>query len=370
MTLETVKSDVIQAIEAKFGRLDRRIDELEAAADRNFTGGRESKSIGRLVIENAEFKAFAERPRKGAVEVPVKTFFPGELKTTITSTAVGSSTPGILVPSRVPGIVKPGVRRNRVRDLIPRFTTSNNAVEFVKENVFTSNASPQVEGSAKQESALTFTIDYENVRTIAHWIPASRQILDDLPQLQAYIEQRLIDGLMDEEDKQILSGDGTGQNLSGLINEATAYNSGTYGQTGDTKVDKVLRMATQIRAQNLEASGVIMHPTDWDLVQSQKEDQPSAGSGQYLLGFGGPRGTAEPTLWGLPVATTTAMTAGTCLVGAFATHVALWDRLQAQVVISTEHSDFFTKNLVAIRAEERLALTTYRSDAVVYCSSF
>jgi len=399
-TLEDVKNDVMQAIEAqremwkqhyeelkalgapakpaleKAERALRRLDELEAAQQRNIAPNTvaETRSIGEVIIENDAFKEFAGHVRSDghirgiSLEVPVKTFFPGDFKTTITSSAVGSSTPGILVPARVPGIVKPGVRRNRMRDLIPRFTTSNNAVEFVKENVFTSNASPQVEASAKEESALTFTIDYENVRTIAHWIPASRQILDDFQGLQAYINQRLIDGLMDEEDKQILSGDATGQNLSGLTNEATAYDSSTYGQTNDTKIDKVARMIEQIEAANLTATGVVMHPTDWRLIQTLKTEERAAGTGRYLLG--GPQGVAEPTLWGLPVATTTAMTAGTALVGAFATHVALWDRQQAQVVISTEHSDYFTKNLVAIRAEERLALTTYRSDAVIYASSF
>jgi len=345
VTLETVKSDIIQAIEAKFGRLDRRIDELEAAADRNFTGGRESKSIGRTVIDNPDLRAFCENWKRGTVEVGVKTFFPGELerKTTITSSALGSSTPGILVPQRAPGIVKPGVATLRVRDLIPRFECTQNAVEFVKEDTFTNNASPQVEASAKQESALTFTIDSERVRCLAHWIPASRQALDDLPALESYISERLIDGLMDEEDAQIISGDATGQNLSGLTNGATAYDSSTYGQANDTKLDKVARMIEQMEAAKLRPSGLILNPKDWREIQTLKTEEVASGKGLYYLG--GPQAATEPVLWGVAVATTTAMTAGTAIL-LDRRFVALWDRLQAQVVISTEHADYFTKNLV------------------------
>ena len=143
-------------------------------------------------------------------------------KISFSSRAVGSSTPGILVPERMPGIVKPGVRRLRVRDLMPRFPTSNNAVEFVKENAFTNAASPTAETISKPESALTFAIDSATVKTIATWIPAAKQVLDDFAALQSYINQRLLEGLMDIEDYELVGGDGTGQHISGLTTEATA----------------------------------------------------------------------------------------------------------------------------------------------------
>jgi len=365
MSLEDVKTDIIGAVNTKFSHLSRRIDELEAGVDRHFTGGGSRDSLREALEASAELKSLMERPRRGRVRIDVPGFF--ETKTTITSSAVGSSTPGILVPSRVPGIVKPGVRRNRMRDVLPTYRTSNNAVEYVKEDVYTSNASPQVEASAKEESALTFAIDYENVRTLAHWIPASRQVLDDMDGLLQYLKMRLIEGLLDEEDSQIVSGDATGQNLSGLTNEATAYDSGTYGQANDTKLDKLARMAEQLEAANLTAGLAIVHPVDWRLIQTQKTDDPSAGKGNYLMG--GPGAQVEPKVWGIPVATTTAMPSGSAIV-LDPRYVGIFDRMQATVEISTEHADFFTKNLVAIRAEERVAFCTFRSDAVVYASSF
>ena len=373
----------------------KRLEEAEAMLNRpGFVrmADRQIKSIGQCVIEDEYFQSKikgAGSHWRGTLGIPVQnldvpgekhagTFFPElfapiwamapEVKTTITSTAVGSSTPGILIPQRIPGIVKPGIPRLRVRELIPRLPTTSNAIEFVKENVFTNNASPQVEGSAKQESALTFTIDSETVKTVAHWIPATRQVLDDFVGLQAYVDMRLIEGLKDEEDDQILRGDGTGQNLSGLSNEATAYTDGTYDQTGDTDLDKLVRMLTQLEDANLVGTGYILHPRNWRVMQTTKSDGGGgAGTGPYVLG--GPQGTTPPMAWGLPVATTTRMTAGNAFVGAFATHVILWDRMTARVDVSTEHAEYFTQNMVAIRAEERLALTVLRSDAVIYESS-
>jgi HK97 family phage major capsid protein len=153
-----------------------------------------------------------------------------------------------------------------------------------------------------------------------------------------------------------------------LINEATAYVDATYDQTGDTDLDKLVRMLTQLEDGNRVGSGYILHPRDWRRLQTIKADQGGgANTGNYVLG--GPQGNTPPMAWGLPVATTTSMTVGQAFVGAFATMVILWDRMSSRIDISTEHSDYFIKNMVAIRAEERLALTVLAADAVIYESS-
>jgi HK97 family phage major capsid protein len=370
--IKSALNDAKSDIGRKYGQCVKRIDEWEALMRRpDFTtwrnpSGRETKDLASMLFEHDEFRDFARRGARGRIRIPFEET-PLELKTVITSAAVGSSTPGILVPERIPGIVKPGVPRIRVADLIPHYPIVNNSVEVVKENVFTSNASPQSEASDKLESALTFTIDSEAVRTIAHWIPASRQVLDDLPGLQMFVRGRLVDGLLDELDDQILRGDGT-TGLSGLTNEATAYSDATYDQTGDTKLDKLARMLTQLEDSNMSGSGFILHPRQWREIQTIKADQGGgAGTGAYVLG--GPQGNVPAMAWGLPVATTTRNTYGQAFVGAFASHVILALRQGVTVDISTEHSDYFVKNLVAIRAELRCALLTLRSDAVIYESS-
>jgi len=354
-------------------RAIKRLDAVEGAMSRGNAYMDEAiKSIGEQFIADENIKNFASKPgHKGSSAMKLKSFMefpefhPG-VKATITSAAVGSSTPGILVPQRIPGIVRPGVQRIRVRDLMPRFTTDNNAVEFVKENAFTNTASPVAETVSKPESSLTFTIDSVTVKTLAHWVPLAKQVMADLPVLQSYVNQRLLEGLKDVEDAELVSGDGTGQHLSGLVTEATAYAT-ARNQASDTLIDKINHMISQIEDVLHAADGIIMHPAKWRQIQLLKTEEGGTNKGSYLLG--GPAGDAMPMLWGLPVATTTACPFASVFVGAFQPYTAVWDRMAAQVALSTEHADYFVKNMVAILAEERLAFTVTRSDAVVYAAA-
>lgn len=357
-------------VKATLERTLKRFDAIEAQFGAPLLGRqRDTKSIGEHFIGSDEFTNWRKRAwTKSGVSFQTGNVFTDsalELKTTITSSTLGSSTPGILIPERAPGVYYQGMRRTRVRDLLPRRPTQNNAIEWVKVNAFTNNASPQVEGSAKDESALTFLIDSALVKTLAHWIPATRQALDDADFLQNAINTELLYGLALEEDEQILSGDGTGQNLSGLITEATAYNTG-LNVSGDTRIDKLNHALLQLELLHREPSGIVLNPTDWRAITLIKDETGGANTGSYIMGS--PASTANTVLWGVPVALTTAMTAGTFLVGDFMFGATVWDRMQARIDISNEHSDFFTKNLVAIRAEERLALAVYRSDYFVYGS--
>lgn len=358
-----------QELKAQHEKMLKRIDNFEAEWTRKATEVKmQVKSLGEIVTEDDGLKAFAKRWHKGGVVIPVSdgTFFPCELqsKTTITSSAVGSSTPGILVPDRLPGIITPGVRRLRVRDLVTRIPTESSAIEWLKENAFTNAASPVAETISKPESALTFTIDNIPIRTIAAWLPAAKQILADFKLLGAYINTRLMNGLMDVEDYELVAGDGTGQHISGMIPEATAYDT-ARNVTGDTKLDTLNHAISQMEGVLQEADGIIINPRDWRTIQLLKTNEGSvANNGAYLMG--GPQGTISPVVWGLPVALTTAMTTGKFLVGSFKRHCYLFDRMSAQIDISTEHSDYFVRNMVAIRAEERIGFAVTRTDAIIY----
>lgn len=351
------------AAEREAKRLNDEIERLNSVIRRGPvepTASSAGKSIAELVAETDQFRSFASAglASKMAVKIPGTLW---ERKTTITSDTVGSSTPGILTPQRVGGLIVTSDRIPRVRDLLARGTTTANAVEFVKVNTFTNNASYQVEANAKAESALTFVIDYAPVRTIAHWIPATRQVLSDWPQLRGYIDNRLLYGLAYKEDIELLFGDGLGSHLTGLCVDAVPV-AGTYATAGDTYIDKVLNALTELEQAEYQADGIIMNPSAWRAMQKVKTDEGGANKGPYILG--GPRTMGERNLWDVPVITTTAMPADKFLVGAFQQAAQIYDRESATVELSTEHSDYFVKNMVAIRAEERLALVVYIPQAM------
>ena len=273
--------------------------------------------------------------------------------------ATGQNQP--LVPDqRVPGVVRPGQQRLAVRDLMPNLPANSNLIQFAKETAFTNAAAPQAgEGVAKAESALTFTLANAAVQTIATWIPASRQILEDAAGLQAYINSRLLYFLKLEEEQQLLSGSGSGQNLSGLITNATVFDTSVVNTGTDNYADVLRHAILQCELSMFPASAIILNPRDVariDLIKST--------TGEYL--FRAPRGANSTAMWNLPVVSSFSMPEGQFLVGAFDLAAAIWDRADATVEISRDHADFFTRNLVAILVEERLALTIYRSDALIF----
>lgn len=270
----------------------------------------------------------------------------------------GAGSAGALVqPMQMPGILMPGLRRLTIRDLLAQGRTISNAVEYVRENVFTNSAAPVAEGALKPESNLTFTKQTANVRTIAHWVQASKQIMSDAPQLESYLNNRLLYGLRLKEEGQLLAGDGTGDNLPGLKTVATDYDA-SLNVAGDTMADKIAHAIYQVSESEFEASGIVLHPRDWHSIALMKDAE-----GRYI--FGGPAAFAARVMWGLPVVPTMAQTRGEFTVGGFDMASQIWDNMDASVEVSQHDRDNFVKNMLTILCEERLALAHYRPAAIV-----
>ncbi len=263
----------------------------------------------------------------------------------------------LIQPMQVPGIVMPGLRRLTIRDLLAQGRISSNSLEYVREEVFTNNAASVKEKALKPESDITFSKQTANVKTVAHWIQASRQVMDDAPMLQSYVNNRLMYGLALAEERQLLNGDGTGDDLEGLNHVATAYDS-TLNATGDTRADIIAHAVFQVTESEFSASGIILNPRDWHSIALLKDSE-----GRYI--FGGPQAFAANVMWGLPVVPTKAQALNTFTVGGFDLASQVWDRMDATIEVSREDRDNFVKNMLTILCEERLALAHYRPTAII-----
>jgi HK97 family phage major capsid protein len=340
----------------KHNELAARLTEIEQKMVRRGQEPERKKSIGQVVAEHEDVKAFIKSGGKGRISIPVKAII-----SALTTDADGSAG-DLIVPQRQPGILGLPERRMTIRDLITPGRTSSNAIQYVKETGFTNNAATvsEASGAAKPQSEIKFDIVTTAVTTIAHWVLATKQILDDVPQLQSYIDGRLRYGLMYVEENQLLNGGGTGTDLNGIYTQATAYSAPIAPTAAGnlTKIDVIRLAILQAMLAEYPANGIVMHPSDWADIELTKTDD-----GAYL--FANPQGGAEPRLWRLPVVETQAMTVDKFLTGAFRLGAQLFDREDANVEISTEDSDNFRKNLVTIRAEERLALAVYRPEAFI-----
>jgi len=347
-----------------------------------------AKTIGQHFVDSPEFKAL------GGGRNSVNMAAPFTLNTTLTNynvkdvySALPSGTLNSFGTIQRDAMVLPPTRTKRIRDLFPSRTTTAAVIEYFQHIGFTTPvtgavgdnrtrgtnaaavvADRGVEDSVagfgrKPQSSFQFVGQQAPVRTLAHWEAAHRNVLADEPQLRSIIDNELMYGLRLQEDAQILSGSGTGENLLGILNtqgvQEYSWSSGATLPVADTKADAVRRAATLAFLAYYEPTGVILHPNDWEDIELTKDS-----NGQYLIAISVAMG-GEPRIWRMPVVETPAIAEGTALVGAFGTGAQIYDREQASIRISEQHADFFIRNAIVILAEQRLALAVKRPESFV-----
>lgn len=340
----------------EMGDLATRLKDIEQKMSRRSEDHRplQTKSLGQAVVDDEQYKSFSvgggSRGQKMTVEV----------KAITSATTSGVSSTTSLVPAmRLPGVVEIPLRPTSIRALLIPGRTDSGSIDYVKESRFINNAAFVAEGALKPESDWATEIVNLPVRTIAHFIMASRQILADAPQLQSTIDGRLRRGLEIAEDSALLLGSGAQGSLLGLMPQATAYVQPVgVSVTNPTAIDRLRLAMLQVTLSFYPPSAFVLNPVDWVNVEMTKDTQ-----GDYI--FADPQAVGTPRLWGLPVVQSLAMPPNNFLTGAFDLAAQIFDREDATVAISTEDIDNFRRNMVTILAEERLGLAVYRPAALV-----
>lgn len=333
----------------KFNELKAQYDELEQKLSRRGAEEPVAKSLGRQMVDSEQYKQLKDDPRG------VK-----NAKMSVKATTITNATAGALVePQVVGGVITPPERKLTIRDLLMPGQTDSSAITYMRETGFTNNAAPQAnQGDKKAQSDITFDRKTENVETIAHFIKVAKQILNDASMLASSIDQRLMYGLKLKEEEQLLNGDGLNGNLHGIIPQATAFSNPAAAVTKYTIIDQMRLAMLQAILAEYPASGHVLNPIDWATMELLKDNE-----GRYIIGQ--PQGETNPTLWRLPVVETQAIAPTKFLTGAFNMAAQIFDAEDASVEVGFENDDF-TRNLLTILCEERLALAVYRPEAFIY----
>lgn len=358
----SVTNELKALIDNQKGEIERAIEKVQKLEEKGLKlrgAHPEQKSFIDLVKGNDDYKALTEKKQQKA-EID---FTKGDMAAMMETKLVTSA--GIVAPVYDPIIQDKPRQELAIRDLIPSTPVdSGNSYNYFRELLHTRGAGPVAEGGTKPSSNVTFEQHTDTIKKLAVWMPVTDEALDDVAQLQSYLWELLRYDLKLEEEAQLLKGDGTGNNLNGLMTQATAFDP-TLGRASDTAIDTVRRALYQAQKQSKRRSdAIVMTDLDWMNIELQKD-----GQNRYL--FANLQGLATPILWGRPVVTSDSMdegdgttTGGEYLVGSFAQGARIYDRMAYTVKVGWINDDFI-KNQRALLVEERLGLAVRRAYAFV-----
>ena len=311
-------------------------------------------TAGTLLTKDAEYANFQKKTGRGSMGL--------EVKNTVTNAIANTFS------ERRPGLVDGAFRVFTIEDLLVSIPTSSNAIDWVRENVFTNSAAELAEGTQMAQSSITFSPGTMPVQSIAHFVKITRQLAMDNAAMAAYINRRMIYGVNLRVENQLVSGNGTSPNLSGLT---LAGNFTAHGYTSASltalnlsptnRFDLIGKMIGDCALADYPADVVILNTADWWTLRLTKDAQ-----GRYILGD--PGSAAPPVLFGLPVVASNAMVLGSVWVGSLSQAATKHDRETVTLDLSDSDENNFQLQLVSVRAIRRVALTVEKPTAARYGS--
>ena len=344
---EIVKSEVSEMAT----KLNERLDAIEVANKKQFSAKKRMTFKGALneAFEGGAIDSLAKGNSRSA------SF---EIKADMT---VAADFTGEVIPAdRVPGYKFDPTRPTHIRQLLAQGSTQSDVVRFVKESGYSNGAAATAEGATLTQSDFDMTAADANVRKIGTYFRISEEMLADTPQLTSYLSARAPEKLLEVEDTQILSGNGSAPNLSGIITDATAFAAGDLADSVDeaNEFDAIVAALNQLAGANYNADTILLNPSDFHKILLLKDSQNNYLKDQVYSGL-------QPVFMGVKVVLNTAIAAGSFLIGNFGVGTQLWVRDGINVEFFREDGTNVRDGFVTVRVSERVALTNYLPNAFV-----
>lgn len=305
----------------------------------------EAKSVGESFVADKAYTDFVSGAATSARAVITL-----DKGSNSTPTTVGTSGPAAtsLAPSFYAGVFGTPNVPQKIEPLIPHIAVTTDSVDYVTV-ADTIGAAGVAEAGAIPESKFTPTLAKANVVNVAHYTKITKQLADDAPALAAYINTKMLYGLQNKVENQIVNGNGTAPQLKGLL-ATESFTDASAQLTGAKNLfDLLLLLQGVAETAAYEPEALVLNPMTWAQLAMEKDSQ-----GRYLLG--GPGLAANKSVWGIPVVTSSAVPAGKFIFGNFTQTVTIYDRQQVAVEMTGTNEDDFTHYLYTIRASRRLAL--------------
>jgi len=254
-------------------------------------------------------------------------------------------------------------RSVHIRTMIPNGSTDAQTIRFVKETGSEGAAAATAQGSAVGQLDFDLAATSVNVEKIGTFLRVTEEMLADTPQMTSYLSARVPSKVLDVEDNEIISGDGSSPNLDGLLTDGTAFTTssgGLFYQSVESanEFDVIVVALNQLALNNYQADTILMNPTDFHKIVLLKSTANEYLRNQIIQGI-------QPAINGVPIKLNTAMPNGKFLVGNLQVATQLWIRDGLALEFSREDSTNFRDGFVTVRAQERVALTNYQPNAII-----
>jgi HK97 family phage major capsid protein len=314
--------------------------------------GVSNKSIGQLFVESPAYKEFKGR---SGPQVVLNEYGAMEMKT-VFRTGAGFEPENL----RTGRIELDPQRPISVIDFIPMAPINSDAIRYMEQTTFTNNAVETAESTATTDSdligeaALAYTERTQVVEWLPVFIPVTLQQMEDVEGIATHVDQQLAYMLRARLDSQILNGDGVTPNILGTVN---VVGINTQALAGDPIFDAIHKGINLVRTVGFtEPSVIFAHPTDWqEAILTRTAD------GLYILGS--PRDPGVERVWGIPVVPTTAVVENTIVLGDYTGYATLHTKRGITIEVSDSHQAYFTRGMLAIRADMRIAMVHRRPEA-------
>lgn len=322
------------------------------------------KSLGEMVAEQKRYQEWAKGGAGGGINFNFEDIWPSDAlakggvfetlqSKTLMETGAGWGPESI----RLPGFVEAVTRPVQLLDIIPMARTGQAAIKYMEETTRTHGAAEKAEGATFAESTFVLTEKTSTVEKITDSLPVTDEQLEDVAQVQSYVNSRLTFGIRQRLDGQCLVGNGTTPNLRGLKNTSGIQ---TQAKGGDPIMDAFYKAMVKIRVTGRAMpTHHVIHPTDWQDVRLTR-----TADGVYI--WGSPSEAGPERMWGLPVVQCDADAAGTGYVGSFLpAWVSLFERKGVDIQMGYTGTQF-TEGKRTVRGDMRAALVFFRPAA--FCS--
>jgi HK97 family phage major capsid protein len=347
--IERIEKAVTDAV-AKFGEVSSRMDKLEAKGNR----------LGERSAPPLLIKSITDAPGFQALKTGASSSgriaLPGSLRMITKALysaqgTIGSPNLGYdVLPERGYFVGNDPRRKLTLLDVLPHLTVHSNAFEWMNLNGYSDAAGDQGgEGVVKSEAEVPFALQTAKIRTLAHFLKASRQVLDDVPMLSNYVQGLLQYGVSLKLEQLIVAGNVAGS-IMGLIPEATVF-----APTAVKAADQISEAQAHLAGEGWTAGLAILNPVDWHKIRSERST-----TAYFQGGWNEP---ASLNMWGLPLVTTPSCTAGTALVMA-PDAVVILDREDVKIMLGYDGQDF-TANLITVLCEGRFGFAVISSGAIL-----